>query len=132
MPSKVNLRTKQFWADVEKLCKTHEKLGLILGFYVIDPIASVAEVHGSPFLKQMLYDGAGLINNEWLTNKDKEKNDEAQPTTMREGEKPPGAKYWLPYLPEGESRHSNLFLIRSVFFSKIVCHLMAIRQAISI
>ena len=85
--------------DVEKLCKAHEKEGLVLGFYVINKTKNVAEIQGDPFLKQLLHDAASKINKKWKIN-------EGKPTTVtddpieKEGIKPAGATVWLPHLPE--------------------------------
>ena len=54
--------TGKYWMDVEKLCKAHEKDGLVLGFYVIDKKRNVAEIQGDPLLKQLLHDAASKMN----------------------------------------------------------------------
>ena len=92
--------TGKYWMDVEKLCKAHEKDGLVLGFYVIDKKRNVAEIQGDPLLKQLLHDAGSKINKKWKLNEGNPPTTATDDPSEKEGIKPAGATVWLPYLPE--------------------------------
>ena len=90
----VNARLVKFWIEVDKLRKTFEKDGFVLGFFAIDPENAVAEIDGDKCLKKLLFDVSPHINAKW--SREKEKTN-LTPQHVR----PEGTTYWLPFLPPG-------------------------------
>ena len=90
----LNLRLVRFWIEIDKLRKSFENDGFVLGFYVIDPENGVAEIDGDKNLKKLLFDVSPHINAKWSRESERSS---LTPQHVR----PENTSCWLPFLPPG-------------------------------